>query len=340
MGPAPRGVQQDLMDPTVQFFYTVSFRTVRRTARTLGPMEPSLHRLRLLDELDRRGTVTAVAAALDYTVSAVSQQLALLEREAGTPLYERRGRGIALTEAGVILAAHARTILAAVEDAGHAMESARDGLHTTLNAGVWASVATTLLPAGMRVLARDHPGIDVRSRELAPEDTTGAVRDGSLDLSFVLDYSSYSMAHVPELTRVPIAVEALHVVAPRGSIGADRVSLAELAGQPWVLAHPRSHFGRAVRIACREAGFDPEVRHVAGEQSTAVALVSAGLGVTLASDLGLRTADAEVDVVPLTDTFTRTVSIVFRERDARRQPMHAFVAAFREAAIEAGLEPA
>lgn len=302
-------------------------------------MEPSLHRLRLLRELERRSTVTAVAAALDYTVSAVSQQLALLEREAGTALFERRGRGIALTDAGLVLAEHARTILAAVEDAGHAMESARAGVGTTLTAGVWASVATTLLPAGIRVLARDHPGIAVRSRELAPEDTTGAVRDGSLDLSFVLDYSTYLMADVPDLARVPIAVETLHAVVPRGSLQSEKASLADLAAAPWVIAHPRSHYGRAVRIACRDAGFEPDVRHEAGEQSTALALVSAGLGVTLASDLGLSTSSANVDVLPLSDPLTRTVSITHRMRDGRRVPLQAFIEAFREAALELGLAP-
>ena len=310
-------------------------------------MEPSLHRLRLLRELERRGTVTAVAGALAYTVSAVSQQLALLEREAGTPLFEKRGRRIALTEAGLVLAAHAETILSAVEDAGHAMEAARAGVGATLTAGVWASVATTLLPAGIRVLARDHPGVEVRSRELAPEDTTGAVRDGSLDLAFVLDYSSYPMARVPELTRTPIAVESLHAVVPRGSVdsgagdpaagGAGEIALADLAEAPWVLAHPRSHFGRAVRIACREAGFEPDIRHEAGEQSTALALVAAGLGVTLASDLGLSTSPADVEVLPLSDGLTRTVSIAYRERDARRRPLQAFVEAFTEAAREMGL---
>lgn len=303
-------------------------------------MEPSLHRLRLLAELERRSTVTAVAAALGYTVSAVSQQLSLLEREAGTPLFEKRGRGLALTEAGLILAGHARTILSAVEDAGHAMESARAGVGTNLTAGVWASVAVTLLPAGMRILARDHPGIVVRTRELAPEDTTGAVRDGSLDLSFVLDYSSYVMADVTDLVRVPIAREALHAVVPRGFVDSTRLSLADLADAPWVVAHPRSHFGRAVRIACREAGFDPDVRHEAGEQSTALSLVAAGLGVTLASDLGLSTFGADVEVIPLTDELTRTVSITYRRRDARRRPLQAFVEAFTDGAREVGLDPA
>lgn len=300
-------------------------------------MEVSLHRLRLLRELARRQTVTAVATALNYTVSAVSQQLALLEREAGTALYERRGRGIALTEAGLVLAEHAQRILAAVEEAGHAMEAARAGVGTTLTAGVWASVASTLVPSALGILARDHPGVIVRTRELAPEDTTGAVRDGTLDLAFVIDYSSYPMARVAELTREPIAVESLHAVVPKGWVDDDTVGLADLAAAPWVLAHARSHFGRAVRLACREAGFDPDIRHEAGEQSTALALVSAGLGVTLASDLGLGVT-ADVDVLPLTDELTRTISVAYRERDAARRPLQAFVAACTEAADVWGLQ--
>lgn len=303
-------------------------------------MEPSLHRLRLLHELERRGTVTAVAAALNYTVSAVSQQLALLEREAGTSLFERRGRRLVLTESGLVLAGHARTILGAVEDAAHAMESARAGGATTLTAGVWASVTTTLFPAGFSVLARDHPEISIHTRELAPEDTTGAVRDGSLDLSFVLDYSSYPMARVPDLVRVPIAVEALHVVVPRGAMNVDAVSLTDLADAPWIIAGPRSHFGRAIRIACREAGFDPEVRHEVGEQYTALALVAAGFGVTLASDLGMVTAPDGLDAIPLVDSPTRTVSIAYRERDTRARALRAVIDAFTEGAQLLGLSPA
>lgn len=323
------------MEGTVHFCCTV-----RREPSYPDLMEPSLHRLRLLHELERRGTVTAVAAELNYTVSAVSQQLALLEREAGTPLFERRGRRLVLTEAGLVLAGHARTILAAVEDASHAMESARDGGATTLTAGVWASVTTTLLPAGFAVLARDHPEIGIRTRELAPEDTTGAVRDGSLDLSFVLDYSSYPMAHVPDLVRAPVAVETLRAVVPRGSVQAETVSLTDLADAPWVIAGPRSHFGRAVRIACREAGFDPEVRHEVGEQYTALALVAAGFGVTLASDLGMYTAPEGLDAIPLLEAPTRTVSITYRSRDTRRRPLQAVVDAFTEGAHHLGLSPA
>lgn len=303
-------------------------------------MEASFHRLKLLSELRRRETVTAVAAALNYTVSAVSQQLALLEREAGTALFERRGRRIVLTEAGLLLAGHAETILSAVEDAGRAMESAREHVGTTLTAGVWASVASTLLAPGLRVLERDSPWIMVRTRELSPEDTTGAVRDGSLDLAFVLDYSSYPMPHASELARATIAVESLHAVVPRGFMTTDTVQLTDLATAPWVLSHPRSHFGRAVRIACREAGFEPEIRHEAGEQSTALALVAAGLGVTLATDLGLGTFPSDVDVLPLSDGLIRTLSIAYRERDSGRRPLHAFVEAFTEAARDLGLKPA
>ena len=148
------------------------------------------------------------------------------------------------------------------------------------------------------------------------------------------------MARVPDLARLPVAVESLRAVVPRGSIPAGEVSLTDLAGAPWVIAHPRSHFGRAVRIACREAGFDPEVRHEAGEQSTALALVAAGLGVTIASDLGLVTTPEGVDVLPLVESPTRTVSVTFRERDTRRRQLRAFVDAFAEAADLMGLSAA
>lgn len=124
-------------------------------------------------------------------------------------------------------------------------------------------------------------------------------------------------------------------------VEADSVALVDLAAAPWILSGPRSHFGRAVRIACREAGFEPDNRHEAGEQSTALALVAAGLGVTLVSDLGLEswTAGGLIDVLPLTDGVSRTVSIAYRKRDSRRGPLRAFVDAFETGARELGLDP-
>ncbi|HVW43250.1 MAG TPA: LysR substrate-binding domain-containing protein [Amycolatopsis sp.] len=300
-------------------------------------MELSLHRLRMLRELRRRGTVTAAAASLNYTASAVSQQLAQLERDVGAKLFERLGRRVQLTEAGEVLTEHAEEILKSVERAATALENTQGGVVARLTAGVWASVASGLLPRALTVLAAEHPGVEVRTRELAPEETAGAVRDGALDFSFVIEYSNYPMPWDPALTRVVIAVERLHAAAAPGALPSSTVSLADLATQQWILAGPRSHFGRAVRLACQRSGFEPKISHEVGEQATALAMVAAGLGVTLVSDLGLSLRPDGVEVVALNEPVMRTVSIAYRTASATRPSLHLVIDAVRAAAAEQGL---
>jgi DNA-binding transcriptional LysR family regulator len=304
---------------------------------TLGPVDLSLQRLRMLRELHRRGTVTAAAAALHYTASAVSQQLAQLERDVGSSLFERLGRRVQLTDTGLVLAEHAEEILGAVERATLALEEAQATVSVRLMAGVWASVASGLLPAALTALATEHPGIRVRTRELAPEDTAGAVRDGTLDFSFVIEYSGYQMAWDTGLEHTAIAEERLHAAVPPGQIAAPTVVLADLAEHPWILSGPRSHLGRAVRIACQRAGFEPRVEHEVGEQSTALAMVAAGLGVTLVSDLGLAMCPPGVDVRAMTEPITRTVSIAHRRGTARRTSLQLVIDAVRTEAAARGL---
>ncbi|SDW46214.1 DNA-binding transcriptional regulator, LysR family [Amycolatopsis xylanica] len=300
-------------------------------------MELSLHRLRMLRELHRRGTVTAAAAALHYTASAVSQQLAQLERDVGAKLFERLGRRVQLTELGRLLTEHAEEILGSVERATHALEEAQEPLTVKLTAGVWASVASGLLPSALTTLAGEHPGIQVRTRELAPEDTADAVRDGTLDLSFVLDYSDAPTRWDPGLERVMIAVERLHAAVPIGSVPSGAAALADLAEHPWILASPKSHFGKAVRVACARHGFEPKINHEVEEQFTAMAMVASGLGVTLVSDLGLTLRPPGIDVVPLTTPLLRTVSIAYRTKASRRPALNLVIEAVRGAAAELGL---
>ncbi|MBW0090587.1 LysR family transcriptional regulator [Pseudonocardia sp. KRD-184] len=300
-------------------------------------MDLSLQRLRMLRELRRRGTVTAAAAALHYTASAVSQQLAQLERDVGSSLFERLGRRVQLTDTGLVLADHAEEILGAVERATLALEEAQSSVSVRLTAGVWASVASGLLPAALAALAAEHPGIAVRTRELAPEETAGAVRDGALDFSFVIEYSTYPMTWDPALDRAVIAVERLHAAVPAGAMPAPTVALPDLAEHPWILSGPRSHFGRAVRTACQRAGFEPRVEHEVGEQATALAMVAAGLGVTLVSDLGLALCPPGVDVRAVTEPITRTVSIAHRTGTARRTSLQLVIDAVRTEAAARGL---
>ncbi|HLS64879.1 MAG TPA: LysR family transcriptional regulator [Ruania sp.] len=300
-------------------------------------MELSLRRLRMLRELHRRGTITAAAAVLHYSPSAVSQQLAQLEREVGVPLIERLGRRVRLTDLGLLLNEHAEDILASVERATVALERAQGGVTARLEGGVWASVASGLLPPALATLAVNHPGIEVRTSELAPEDTAEAVRDGTIDFSFVIDYSDYAVPRDPALERREVAVERLHAAVPAGIVPAATVSLADLADHPWILAGPRSHFGRAVRIACRNNGYEPRINHEVEEQATALAMVAGGLGVTLVSDLALTLLPAGVDIIALREPVVRTVSIVHRAAATPRRSLELVIDAVRTVAAQKGL---
>src|SRR5690625_5806955 len=162
-----------------------------------------------------------------------------------------------------------------------ALEQAQDGVSARMTAGVWASVASGLVTPALGMLASEYPGIGVRTVELAPESTAEAVRDGSLDFSFVIDYTNYPMAWDPALAREVVAVERLYAAVPVGSIPGTTVSLIDLSEHPWILAGSRSHLGKAIRLACRRQGFDPLIMHTVEEQSTALAMVAGGLGVSL-----------------------------------------------------------
>ncbi|WP_019812612.1 LysR family transcriptional regulator [Saccharomonospora saliphila] len=300
-------------------------------------MDLSVHRLRMLRELHRRGTITAAAATLHYTASAVSQQLAQLERDVGAKLFERLGRRVQLTELGMLLTEHAEQILDAVERATLALEEAQETTSVRLTAGVWASVASGLLPTALTALATEHPGIEVRTRELAPEETADAVRDGSLDFSFVIDYTDAPTPWDNGLERAAVAVERLYAAVPAATAPSGTVSLLDLADQRWILASPRSHFGRAVRVACQRFGFEPTITHEVEEQATAMAMVAAGLGITLVSDLGLTLRPPGVDIVTLATPVLRTVSVAYRRTALRRPALQLVIHAVRAAAAELGL---
>src|SRR5699024_2354894 len=281
---------------------------LKATVTRLCDMDLSLRRLRMLRELHRRGTVTAVAAALHYSPSGISQQLAQLERDVGAVLVERVGRRIRLTELGLVLAEHAEEVLTSVDRASMALEQAQGGVFARLTAGVWASVASGLVTPALGALAKDYPGLEVRTVELAPESTADAVLDGSLDCSFVIDYMNYPLAWDPALIREEIAVERLYAAVPAGSIPATTVALRDLSEHPWILAGFRSHLGKAVLLACRQQGFDPQIMHTVEEQSTALAMVAGGLGVSLVSDLALDSVPQGVSIVALDQPVMRTVS--------------------------------
>ena len=163
-----------------------------------------VRRLRLLRELAHRGTIAAVAEALAFTPSAVSQQLSALEREAGLPLLERTGRRVVLTPAGRTLVRHAEAVLEQLERAAAELAHARHGLAGPLRIGSFSSAARTMVPAALLALAQRHPGLEPMLSEIDPADVADAIRAGELDVALIHEYDFVAGRPEPGLATAPL----------------------------------------------------------------------------------------------------------------------------------------
>jgi DNA-binding transcriptional LysR family regulator len=176
-----------------------------------------VRRLRLLRDLAHLGTIAAVAQARSYTPSAVSQQLAALQRDAGVPLLEPAGRRVSLTPAGMSLVRHTETVLAALEAADAGLAAARAGLAGAVRIGAFPSAVRTLLPAALVALGRDHPALDLMITELDPVAVPGALRDRRLDVALLHDYDLVPVEPDPALDSVPLLDETVFLAVPAGT---------------------------------------------------------------------------------------------------------------------------
>ncbi|MFI5910471.1 LysR family transcriptional regulator [Dactylosporangium sp. NPDC051541] len=278
-----------------------------------------VRRLRLLRDLAQHGTIAAVAAAHTYTPSAVSQQLAALEREAGIALLERTGRRVALTPAGRTLVQHAEEVLAALERAAAALAAGRDGLSGPLRIGAFPTAMRTLLPPALVALGEAHPRLELSVHELDPAAVPPLLRDGSLDVALVHDYDLVPIEPDPALRTVPLRDETIFVAA------GEARDLPACRDEPWILASPGTLCHTMTVRACEAAGFTPRVRHHADDFVTVLTFVAAGQGVALVPELAATAVPAGVTLTPL-QTRRRT-RLAYRAGAAQ----HPAVAAFAEA---------
>ncbi|MFD7296394.1 LysR substrate-binding domain-containing protein [Streptomyces sp. NPDC059897] len=289
--------------------------------------------LRSLVELTRRGTVTAVADALGYTPGGVSQQLAALEKATGTRLLRRTGRRVELTDAGAVLATHAERILTTHGEAVEALERTRDEVSGTLRVGLFASAAAEILPPALRRIRELHPAVTVRSRDMDVDEVYGAVAGGTVDLAIGLDYPDVPIRREPALKMVRLARERFSLAVPSGTAhGCRTVRLADAAEWGWILPLADSYYGRAVLTACRRAGFEPRVLHEVTDTAATLALIEAGVGVSVVTDLMLRLRPSHLDVLALEDVMERDIVVVFRSFAEHRPAVAALVDVLRKGA--------
>jgi DNA-binding transcriptional LysR family regulator len=285
-----------------------------------------VRRLRLLLELTRRGTITAVAGALAYTPSAVSQQLAALEREAGVPLLAHAGRRVTLTPAGTVLARYAESVFAVLEEASAAMAATRDRLTGPLRIGAFPSAARVILPPALVALGRDHPGLDLMVTELDPVAVPDALRSGALDVALTFTYDYVPAEPDPAVDAEPLLEEAIYLATADPLVA----SITDCRDTPWIAGTSGTLCHTLVLRAAQASGFTPRVRHHADDFATVLALVAANQGVSLIPQLGLIDVPPEVRLTPL--AARRRSSIAYRKGTAHHPAIAAFAAAARQLA--------
>jgi DNA-binding transcriptional LysR family regulator len=288
-----------------------------------------VRRLRLLLELSRRGTITSVAGAFAYTPSAVSQQLAALEREAGVPLLERTGRRVTLTPAGTVLARYAESVVAVLEEASAALAATRESLSGPLRIGAFPTAARTILPAALVELGRDHPALELMVTELDPVAVPDALRTGALDVALTSAYDYVPAEPDPALDTEPLLEETVCLAA------ADpvRTSVGDWRDGPWIAGSPGTQCHTMLVRTCQARGFTPRIRHYADDFATVLALVAAGQGVSLVPQLGATGAPAAVTLTPVTSR--RRTSIAYRKGTCDHPVVSAFAAAIHRSAASA-----
>jgi DNA-binding transcriptional LysR family regulator len=283
-----------------------------------------LRRLRLLRELKARGTIAAVADALQFTPSAVSQQLAMLEREAGVPLLEKAEHAEALLERAEVaeadLAAAAGTVAGRGRIAG------------------FQSVTLHLALPAMRAIARDHAQLRCELVDSEPEYALPALALGDLDLVLADEWHHQPRRLPPGVERHDLLDDPVRVILPARHRLARRykaeLPLAALAGEPWITAPQGMGWEEMTNRTCRLlGGFDPDIRHRSNDAAIITALVAGGLAVAIFPELPLSGGHAGIAVRPIAEgPVSRGIFAATRAADRPRPSTQALLAAVRDVA--------
>jgi DNA-binding transcriptional LysR family regulator len=298
-----------------------------------------LRRLRLLHELHARGTIAAVADALQFTPSAVSQQLAVLEREAGVALLEPAGRGVRLTDAARVLVGHAGALLERAELAQAELAAATGRVAGRGRIASFQSVALRLAVPAMQALARDAPALRCELVEAEPEQSLPALALGDVDLVLADEWQHQPLARPAGVAREDLRDDPVRVVLPADHPVARRhagsVPLNELADESWATGHRGTGWEEITNRICRElGGFDPDLRHRTNDSVTSLALVAARQAVTLLPEFVRPETHPGVAVRAIAEgSVHRTIFMATRTADAERPSVQALLAAVRAAAL-------
>jgi DNA-binding transcriptional LysR family regulator len=290
-----------------------------------------VRRLRVLREVALRGSIAAAAESLRFTPSAVSQQVAKLELEAGIALLERGPRSVRLTPAGWRLVEHAEVIL---EQLARAEADLREleGTPPVLRIGANTTAAASIVPGALTRFTAACPEIEVTVTEADPLVSLARVRVRELDLGIVFEYDHVPLPADPRIELELLLEEPMRVVLPASHPVARQraVRLLDLAGETWIRSTNRSSCSPFTERACRAAGFEPKVRFEFDDYTAMQSLVASGAGVAFAPDLGLSRLHPGVAARPIAFGPKRRIHAAFRAGEEGDRGLPEMLAAFRE----------
>lgn len=270
----------------------------------------------------RCGSFSGAAGALGYTQPAISRHVALLERETGTTLLERRPTGVRLTDAGELLVRHADIIIARLRDAEEDLDDLLGLRAGKLRMSTLTSAAATIVPLAVVEFRKRLPEVELSVSMLEPSRLLPALRAGEVDLALCNDES---MLELPDVEAVLLFEEPMLVALPRHHRLANRsrLRLGELSEERWMLGtdHSCPDADRILRT-CHAEGFDPQIAFHHDDYTAILGFVAAGIGVAPIPDMVARTASADVRIctvlgVKLTRPIVAVMPAGYQSRPAR-----------------------
>ena len=285
--------------------------------------------MRVLREVAQRGSFSAAAEALSFTQSAVSQQIAALEREAGTTLVERSVRGIRLTDAGRALVRHTEAILGRLAEAEAELEAIAGLRGGRLRMASFESAGATLMPLAIATFRGRHPAVELSLSLAEPMDSLPKLKSGELEIALTFDPNDVAVAERGvDRARAPARRPALPRARPRPPARNKRnLRLADLAGDAWIEGTPSCACAEMTRRACERAGFVPRIAFESDDYAAIQGFVAAGVGVALVAELALTTVRDDI-----------VIRSLGRETPMRRIHAAALAGGYRSPATTAMLE--
>jgi DNA-binding transcriptional LysR family regulator len=261
-----------------------------------------VRQLRVLKAVSEHGSFSAAAEALSYTQPAISQQIAALEKQAGTTLVDRGSRGVTLTEAGQTLVEHAEVVLARLSAAEAELEAMRGVRGGRVRLSSFPTAGASLLPPAIALFTRRYPDVELTFVEEEPEDAVRMLRAAELEVAIVFEYRDLSQ---PEFDRLYEGVELRHllddpmyIAVPREHPGARKqnVRLEDFADDIWIQNDTRGPCGRLHLAACVSAGFEPKIGYESDDYNVVQGLIAAGVGISLLPALSLTNVREDIVV--------------------------------------------